>query len=365
MAGPHPWALSTVDFPPKKRGRALTVAPRPCMSPSPVLLSNTPPEVVAALLACVLVLTCVLLRRKRGPNKWIDTHVHLWSEDSLPPWLSDPALAEIAVTQTPADHAAAAGPELAWGIYMEVDVAPEKREEEAKLASTLAMNPRNSIAGAVIGAPIVDGTVAEFEAYARRWASKAAIKGVRQVLHTQPTGTCLRAEVVEKAKLCGELDLVFELCMRCDELTDAAMLASRAPKTRFVVDHCGGHHQLTGQPSDDERKKKWEAGIAALARLPNVWCKLSGLLGAQGGAKGKGGGAASRWTTEAQLKTMRVCLQTFSPTRLVVGGDWPVCTLTAPLSSYVRCVHELLEEVADVAARAKILRTNAEEVYRI
>ena len=218
--------------------------------------------------------------------------------------------------------------------------------------------------GAVIGAPIVDGTFAEFESWCKRWAPKAAIKGVRQVLHTQPKGTCLRSDVIEKAKLCGELGLVFELCMRCDDLSDAALLASKAPKTRFVIDHCGGHHQLTkGAPAD--KRKAWEAGIAALARMPNVWCKLSGLLGAQGGAKGKGGGAAAAWSAEAQMETMRHCILAFRHNRLIVGGDWPVCTLTAPLSAFMVCVMRLLEEVEDVSARVKILRTNAEYVYRI
>ena len=83
---------------------------------------------------------------------FVDTHVHLWSADSLPPWLSDPALASIAKTQSVADYRLACGSghsRLRHAVYMEVDVAPEKREAEAKFAVDLCRDPRNHIAGAV------------------------------------------------------------------------------------------------------------------------------------------------------------------------------------------------------------------------
>jgi L-fuconolactonase len=206
-------------------------------------------------------------------NAFVDTHVHLWSAEHLPPWLSDPALESIAVTRSVADHAAAAGEGLAKAVYMEVDVAPEQREEEARSVVALCADESNSLVGAVIGAPVVDGTLEEFEEYVRRWAAEPAVKGVRQVLHIQPKGTCLRADVVAKAKLCGELGLVFELCMRCDELTDVAELAKQVPNCRFVLDHGGGHHQLSAS-TPAEKREAWEAGIRALAQQPNVWCKV-------------------------------------------------------------------------------------------
>ena len=251
--------------------------------------------------------------------RFVDTHVHLWQADDLPPWLSDPALSSIAITRSAQDHGAAAGPGCCSCVYMEVDVHPSARDDEAARVVALCADESNAIRGAVIGAPIVDGTVEAFDAYVRRWAAEPAVKGVRQVLHIHPQGTCLRDDVVAKASICAALSLVFELCMRCDELDDAAALATQVPTCKFVLDHCGGHHQLTADTPASKRQA-WERGITALARLPNVWCKLSGLLGAQGGAAGSGSGAAG-WSAEEQLVTVRFCLRAFRPDRVLFGGS--------------------------------------------
>ena len=86
-------------------------------------------------------------------------------------------------------------------------MAPEARDAEAAEVCALCADASNSLGGAVIGAPVVDGSLEEFSDYVRKWAKEPAVKGVRQVLHIQPKGTCLRDDVVAKATLCGELPL--------------------------------------------------------------------------------------------------------------------------------------------------------------
>eukprot|EP00308_Calcidiscus_leptoporus_P001892 CAMPEP_0119369282 /NCGR_PEP_ID=MMETSP1334-20130426/15831_1 /TAXON_ID=127549 /ORGANISM="Calcidiscus leptoporus, Strain RCC1130" /LENGTH=306 /DNA_ID=CAMNT_0007386113 /DNA_START=182 /DNA_END=1102 /DNA_ORIENTATION=+ len=294
----------------------------------------------------------------------VDTHIHLWDESKLPPWLaSDPALSSIACTRSISDYAKdASGNALTLnGVYMEVDVAPSERAREAAEAVALCSQTECFLQAAVIGAPIVDGSFEEFAAYVREWATSPFVVGVRQVLHTQPTSVCLREDVVAKARLCGDLNLVFELCMRCDELKDAATLAKLAPKTRFVVDHCGGHHQLSSSTPVATREA-WRAGICKLAECDNLWCKISGLLGAQGGTAGCLAGAS--WNANAQRETVRFVMENFREDRLIFGGDWPVCTLTAPLTAWTDCVAKLVEDRSE-AFRARLWRDNAKEVYRL
>ena len=60
---------------------------------------------------------------------------------------------------------------------------------------------------------------------------------------------------------------------------------------------------------------------------------------------------------------MRVCARAFPPTRLLYGGDWPVCTLTASLTDCQTCVMRLLEE--EHLDAAQVLCGTAEEVYRL
>lgn len=134
----------------------------------------------------------------------VDTHVHLWSAEELPPWLNDAALASIACSRSIADFVSEAGPNLGSAVYMEVDVAPSSRQREAQTVTALCADGSNPLVGAVIGAPVVEGTVEEFASFVREWAGNRFVKGVRQVLHIHPPGTCLRDDVVAKAQLCGE-----------------------------------------------------------------------------------------------------------------------------------------------------------------
>lgn len=167
-----------------------------------------------------------------------DTHVHLWDEANLPPWLADdPALSPIASTHDIARYVREAGAGLTSAVYLEVDVAPVNRRREAEWIMKVCEDPSNPLRGAVIGAPIVDGSVQEFAEWVAEWAPSPFVKGVRQVLHVQPAGTVLREDIVSKARICGENGLIFELCMRCDDLADVAALAKQecsrlAPATR-------------------------------------------------------------------------------------------------------------------------------------
>lgn len=291
----------------------------------------------------------------------IDTHVHLWDSSALPPWLAeDPTLRSIAATRSITDYTSDAPSTLRAAVYMEVNVAPEHRDAEAASVLAMCADKSNLLCGAVIGAPVASGTVEEFEAYLSRWAVNPLVKGLREVLHDKPVGTCLREDVVAKARLCGEAGLVFELCLRTTDLIDAAELVARVPGTRFVVDHIGGHHQLTGQTVAE--KEQWMQGLQQLAAQRNCWCKLSGLMGAQGGTEGASG-SVDGWR-EAQTFSVATCLRIFATDRIVFGGDWPVSTLTAPISEWVDLVSVSLQALQP-EAREQIMSGNAQEVYTL
>eukprot|EP00966_Prymnesium_polylepis_P087942 2034522-Prymnesium_polylepis.1 len=146
--------------------------------------------------------------------------------------------------------------------------------------------------------------------------------------------------------------------MRCNELEDAAILAAKAPGTRFVLDHIGGHHQLA---SAQDQRDVWRTGLMALAGCRNVWVKLSGLMGAQGGNKNEGSGA-SDWQS-AQAESVAFCLDAFPRDRILFGGDWPVSKLTAPLNEWVTFAKKCLEGLTDDECDL-ILRRNAEDAYK-
>ena len=110
----------------------------------------------------------------------------------------------------------------------------------------------------------------------------------------------------------------------------------------------------------------WERGIRACAQQPNMYCKLSGLSGAQGGMEEAAAqGGVREWSADSQEPTVRFCVEHFSSRRLLFGGDWPVCTLCAPLAQWTRGLQQILREAGWSARDVAQLAANAEECYRL
>src|SRR6185437_5584507 len=64
---------------------------------------------------------------------------------------------------------------------------------------------------------------------------------------------------------------------------------------------------------------KWRSGIEALAAVPWIYCKISGLVTEAG----------ADWSLERIRPFVEFVARAFGPDRLVFGSDWPVCTLAA------------------------------------
>ncbi len=75
------------------------------------------------------------------------------------------------------------------------------------------------------------------------------------------------------------LGLAFDLWVFHTQLGEAVELARACPDTQFVLGHCGGplgYGPYAGKR--DEVFAAWKAGMAELARCPNVVCKLGGMM---------------------------------------------------------------------------------------
>lgn len=276
----------------------------------------------------------------------VDSHVHIWDLDKLqPPWLA--GAGELNQNARWQEYKqAAAGIDVVKAVYLEIDAAPSQFEQEAKLAIELCRDPGNVFAGAVIGGrPADDG----FAAYIEPLAKEPAVKGVRQVLHgSTPAGTCLEPNFVRGIRKLGELGLSFDLCMRHADIPDAATLVRNAPDTSFVLDHCGN-------PPLFDDLTVWKRDIDRIAALPNVVGKVSGIIAS---AKGRS------WKPDDLAPVIHHMLETFGPDRVLFGGDWPVCTLGAPLKEWFDALALVVKDLpAD--RRRKLFHDNAIRVYRL
>jgi L-fuconolactonase len=67
----------------------------------------------------------------------------------------------------------------------------------------------------------------------------------------------------------------------------------------------------------------WQDDLISLAAHPNVFCKLSGMATEA---------AWKHWKPSQFKGFLDLAFQAFGAERLMIGSDWPVCTLSADYS---------------------------------
>ena len=285
---------------------------------------------------------------RTAPMPIIDTHQHLWDVNQFKlAWLKpdDP----LNRCYSPADYLRdAEGLNIVKTVYMEVDVVESQQTDEAKYILNLCDHDKKYPAAAVIsGHPASDG----FKAYLDQFRDRKALKGVRQVLHvpSTPSGFCLDPKFIAGMNELGERGLSFDLCVKADELPNAAKLLDRCPKTSFVLDHCGNPSLKMTDLSP------WKADLARVAERKNVVCKVSGFIATA--TKGK-------WTADDIAPIVNHVLDTFGPDRVMFAGDWPVCLMGATLREWVQGLQKVVANRSEVD-RQKLFHDNAVRVYRL
>lgn len=278
----------------------------------------------------------------------IDTHQHLWDLDRFRlPWVEEGTpLARSYVL--PDYRQAAEGLNIVKTVYMEVDVDPVQQDDEIAYVSELCRDPSSGMAAAVVsGRPASD----DFAKYLKRHRDNPHVRGLRQVLHVPSAapGFCLQKEFIRGIRLLGEIGWSFDLCIRTEELPDFIRLVDECPQTRFVLDHCGN------EPLTQADHGPWRDNLQRLAERANVIAKISGVI-----ASAKPG----EWNLDNLGAVVNQTWDAFGEDRVVFGGDWPVCTLSATLAEWVGALRQIIADRSESAQR-KLLHDNAAAFYRL
>lgn len=273
-----------------------------------------------------------------------DTHQHLIHPEQWPYSWTDgiPQLAGQAFRY--ADYQQAiAGTGITKTIFMETSPDDRHFHAETKFVYELAAQPGSIIAGVIANCRPEEH---DFEKYLET-IRHPKLAGLRRILHVVPDELSQSAGFVENVRRMGRMGLTFDLCFLARQLPIALELAQKCPDTQLILDHCGVP-DVAAQALDP-----WRENIRALAALPNVACKISGVL-----AYAKSGHA----NTEAVRPFVEHCLEQFGWERVVWGGDWPVCNLTSTLADWVSVSREIVRN-ASQAEQAKLFHANAERIY--
>jgi L-fuconolactonase len=128
-------------------------------------------------------------------------------------------------------------------------------------------------------------------------------------------------------------------------------VARRLPELTLVVDH------LAKPRIRDGAVEPWAGELAALARQPNVACKVSGLVTEADW---------DAWTPGQLVPYVRHAAEVFGPERLLFGSDWPVCLLAAGYGEVVEATVEALDGAGLGPAEIDgVLGANARRLYRL
>ncbi len=272
----------------------------------------------------------------------LDTHQHLIVPELMPySWTNGKAQLANQTFGIAEYLRASAGTGIERTIFMEA--MPDDKSAEAPFVTDLAARKDSIIQGVIAHYPCENAGV---EAYLDEIAHPKLV-GLRRICHVEPDEFSQQPRFVENVRRLAKMNLTFDLCFAAHQLPLAANLARACPDVQFVLDHCGNPDIANGEWDS------WRANIRQLAQLPNVTCKISGVL-------------AYCKPDEANTVTVRpyveACLESFGWNRVVWGSDWPVCNLTTTLAQWVETSREIVRGASQGEQRQRFAG-NAERIY--
>ncbi len=273
----------------------------------------------------------------------IDAHQHFWRIADRQGHWPPAALAPIHRDFEPADLL----PELkACGI--DATVLVQSLPTLADTRRLLDLAARHSFVLGVVG--WVDMTRPDAALHIARLAQNASLKGLRPMLQDLPDDGWSNDPAFDAAaRAMLDCGLAFDALVRPAQLPALLAFARRHSRLRIVIDHAAKPLIATGAV------EPWRSDIAALAALPNLHCKLSGLLTEAGPHADSA--VLAPWV--AQL------FAAFGHERLMWGSDWPVLHLAADYGSWFTMARRLCEPHADGAALDAVFGGNARRFYKL
>ena len=237
----------------------------------------------------------------------IDAHQHFWRFDPVrDSWITEEMTA-IRRDFLPGDLE----PLLqARGIEGCVAVQADQSEAETEFLLQLA-HDHFFIWGVVGWVDLLGPTLKERLEHFSRFKR---FRGVRHIAQAESDHFLARGDVVHRLGMLQDFGLTYDILIYPQQLPAALSLARRLPDQPFVLDHLA-------KPLIREGKlEPWASLVRELAKHPNVWCKVSGMV-----TEADWDG----WRQEDMHPFLDVVFEAFGPDRLMFGSDWPVCLLAA------------------------------------
>jgi L-fuconolactonase len=232
-------------------------------------------------------------------------------------------------------------------VFMQCEVDISQALDEAGWVMELSRNdPR--IKAIIPWAPMENGS--QSRPYLEKLIKSPLVKGVRRIIQFESDiEFCLRPDFIKGIQMLADYNLSFDICIHHPQMKNTIEMVNKCPDVTFILDHIG-------KPDiKNQTIEPWNTDLKTLARFPNVFCKISGLVTEANHQK---------WTKENLKPYIDHVISCFSFDRIIYGGDWPVVTQAAKYTEWVDALEWALSGCSKEQIK-KLFNDNALCIYKL
>jgi predicted TIM-barrel fold metal-dependent hydrolase len=291
---------------------------------------------------------------------FVDAHVHLWDLSHIRyPWLMPPfaedgpngSVEPIAKDYGLDDYLAdARGWDVRGIVHVDAGADPADALKESDWLQAMADArgmPNAIVAFAALNDP-------EVEALLAAHAERRSVRGIRHIVnwHLDPVRTYTPRDVTGDEAwaagfaLLGKYGLSFDLQAYPGQFPGLAPLIERHPDVSVMINHAG---MMVGESGREE----WRAGMRALAAIPHVAVKISGI-----------GFAFRPWTIEQMRSYVLETIELFGTDRAMFASDFPTDKLFGGFDQHLDAYNAIVADFSDDERRA-LFAGNTNRLYRL
>ena len=291
---------------------------------------------------------------------FIDAHVHLWDLSHIRyPWLMPPFAEDGpngSVEPIAKDYgldnylADARGWDVRGIVHVDAGADPADALKESDWLQ--AMADARGMPNAIVAFAALDDP--KVEALLAAHAERRSVRGIRHIVnwHSDPVRTYTPRDVTGDEAwaagfaLLGKYGLSFDLQAYPGQFPGLAPLLERHPEVPVMINHAG---MMVGESGRDE----WRTGMRALAAIPHVAVKISGI-----------GFAFRPWTIEQMRDYVLETIGLFGTDRAMFASDFPTDKLFGGFDQHLDAYNAIVADFSDDERRA-LFAGNANRLYRL
>jgi L-fuconolactonase len=231
------------------------------------------------------------------------------------------------------------------GVRGCVAVQADPSEAETHFLLTLA-EQHAFIRGVVGWVDLRDDALEDRLAY---FSSYPKLKGFRHIVQGEPKGFLRDPNFIRGVRMLARYNYTYDLLIYHHQLEEALYFVQQVPEVKIVVDHLAKPSIRTGE------KTHWELNMAALSTFDHVSCKVSGMVTEADW---------HQWKPADFYPYLDELMESFGPSRLLYGSDWPVCLLAASYEQQLFIVQSYLAAMS-AGEKDRVLGENAVNFYNL